>query len=1697
MKNREWRKRILALVLALLLMILPVSRQLGVLAKDQDKDAISKLEKDSEEEDQGKKDQDQAPDKKDKKDQDQTTDKMDGKDQEADKKDEKGREETADKKDEKEKNPSADKKDEKTEDGEDGGKDEEESDKSLEDRAKTEEEETKETDKDGQTGTDQEEDAGKQTDEKEEAGMKDASADEEDSSSGSDEVEANKEKKDTEEKKSEDDQGDGQDKEGTNDGKDQSDMEDDQEYPEITEFYIQSSDIYTKDKTKWYAACDKDSGKAHITFFVSCSTRDVASLTIRAVDKGRTREIKTEKTGGRGGGFRGYFDEEGSWEFTAIVTDLAGRTSRRTLSESSETICVIINNDRPELHISYDGTPYKKEDDKDNGSVYYGPGQDKLTITLKDPLASFADGEEYLPKINWTKSSDMDLKEEVDVGDTDYKLSCHLGQEGSCSFRVSYRSKNGNSPDTTDFFSNGQQQSIDDDAYQSRQIIIDHTPPELVSLNVIEGNNKRYSVDGHDCIFLDNSSSEEAWLELTLKEDHPVLSGMAMYSGNRRVELAGDVVGTEGGNTSLRYRFDISCWSHMDEGQYTLKPGEIKDRAGNVLSSTGNPLSLLAALRIVIDRTAPVLSVSYPDPVNMIEDSERLQENSTELFYKEKPLIRIGVQEENYIAGISDDDLSMKVNYKKTDESDTYDLLNELILSFTQEEKGQWTCLTAGLPDQEGHSWFSLSFKDPSGNSAIKKEGGEDFGRIYEKDEGSLYLSPVITLDSTDPVITTSFSKAANSVHAGRSFYQEPLIMTILIRDENFMGEGQGDDYFSLVRSAYDFDPATDDIKEDHPALTWFPGSTWDQGTYHDGIKQYRAELIIDEDWNYNFRADAADLSGNWAVTKTEQLTLDTHIPYISINDKENTKEADVLVQGAADWERVRFFDYQDYGYFHHNKVRVKVTAHDMTAGVRALRYRIIHEDGKSVHGLMTFDSQAGKQTTYINLLVDIKARIVIAPVDFSNWSGKEVNPRGLVTESEAFHKKHSSLEVKIKTTPTRTVGDMQYFNGPVEAEISMNDSHSGIEKYEYEAGKSLSGRKDYGGETGSSDKEGGKGGEITYSCLLHLSLPADKVNYSDKENPTLIRASFSDHAGYENHIRKSLVIDDKKPEISVSWTGLEATPDQIHYRSDRTALIQIKEHNFDESLVSWKIKKNKVVRIGSWKHQGDHHSCRVVFDQDGDDYLLDFDVADLSGNTASCPAQKIFCIDKTAPVISLSYDNNNVKNGRYYNNKRRAVITITEHNFRASDVKCNFKSRSLEGSRDIYSQAAWTGTGDQHKNVVPCVKDGEYSFKIDYTDLAGNHARTRITDSFIIDQTPPLVRIKGVKDGAVYKGTVAPVVEYQDEHLVEESTLIRLSGNKNGRIFNGQTAQTSLSQGKRIRWKDFKRVESVDDIYSLKVVVEDKAGNRNDNTVTVFTVNRFGSSYRLSKETDQLVNGENPYIVDPVPIEITEVNVSSLKEESVSIRNDNNEIIKLREGPDYSLLKKQDKYGWYEYTYQIKKENFANEGRYTVTIASVDQADNQMTNVSKDKQVRFVVDQTKPYGVITGLEEKVYKEDRHEIIIRADDNYALKEAELYVNGIKKKTYAPDDFLYGAGISEYLKQSNTVQRISLKLTDKAGNTRVILPHGNPLGSLITTSRFILMSRHIPLMAFIVLLLMAGLYLIKRFVKRRKNMERYG
>ena len=320
---------------------------------------------------------------------------------------------------------------------------------------------------------------------------------------------------------------------------------------------------------------------------------------------------------------------------------------------------------------------------------------------------------------------------------------------------------------------------------------------------------------------------------------------------------------------------------------------------------------------------------------------------------------------------------------------------------------------------------------------------------------------------------------------------------------------------------------------------------------------------------------------------------------------------------------------------------------------------------------------------------------------------------------------------------------------------------------------------------------------------------------------------------------------------------------------------------------------------------------------------------------------------------------------------------------------------------------------------------------------MAGNPANKIQTEKFVIDLTKPVCKITNVEDHAAYNGKVAPGIEYSDTNLDENQVTVKLVGNKVGNASYEKNAPVSIHNGRTVQWKDFARKDKVDDIYTMELTIKDKAGNESTDK-KVFSVNRFGSNYIFGTDTQALL--DKIYSNQEIPVEVREINVNSLKEKAISVKNEDNEITELQAGSDYTVTEGNDKYKWKEYRYVINGDVFAQESEYNVTLSSKDAAANEMNNVAKNKDIDFIIDKTNPTGIVSGLEESSYKEDSHKINVRAMDNYQLDEAVLYVDGSEYKTFASEDFQGDKGVEVTLDSKNKPQEIYLSLTDKAGNS---------------------------------------------------------
>lgn len=141
----------------------------------------------------------------------------------------------------------------------------------------------------------------------------------------------------------------------------------------------------------------------------------------------------------------------------------------------------------------------------------------------------------------------------------------------------------------------------------------------------------------------------------------------------------------------------------------------------------------------------------------------------------------------------------------------------------------------------------------------------------------------------------------------------------------------------------------------------------------------------------------------------------------------------------------------------------------------------------------------------------------------------------------------------------------------------------------------------------------------------------------------------------------------------------------------------------------------------------GDVYTATIDFTENAD-YTFDIKYTDRSGNVYDNYDKDEFTIDKIKPVISVTYDNNTCKNGNRFKADRTATITITEHNFIASDVVAKVKASGVEvDSYATYlaNDANWTHSGDVHTAVIKYTDEAHYEFSISCSDKAGNMSGT------------------------------------------------------------------------------------------------------------------------------------------------------------------------------------------------------------------------------------------------------------------------------------------------------------------------------------------------------------------------------------
>lgn len=848
-------------------------------------------------------------------------------------------------------------------------------------------------------------------------------------------------------------------------------------------------------------------------------------------------------------------------------------------------------------------------------------------------------------------------------------------------------------------------------------------------------------------------------------------------------------------------------------------------------------------------------------------------------------------------------------------------------------------------------------------------------------------------------------------------------------------------------------------------------------------------QAVVKDDGSYTLTVEVIDNAGNVYDTFTKTVYKDVESPVITgfkfnAEDYKEGSETDTTVEVT------------DYGFYFTKDTTVTVSAKDdsPSAGVKSITYYTVDIDsGKSEE--ITDPVNSNVEITF-EVKASFKGQIYAKATDnVLNTAADFVNPNSAIVEDDEKHGKENHIEFAKEQAKYKTSNGSDLYAENVPVEITVTDTYSGIRSIEwsvearYDTDNNQSGRVTVANDR-SMTYDDDWTQTRTEANLVYVMKKTITVN--NNSNDIVVNVKMTDRAGNTSEEKIIFSIDKTAPTIEVTYDN--NTPDETYtdfFKADRKATVKITERNFNKNDVVYKITNTDgtIPSLSDWTEHKDtanpdatYYTAEILYHADGD-YTFDISYADLAKNKAADFAQHKFTIDQTMPTVSVAYDNMSALNGNYYKSDRVATITIVEHNFDAARVTVIGTATDNGATVAFPVTSAWNDNGDTHTATIHYASDAKYSFDIEFNDKAGNSIADYTPEEFYVDKTAPTLEISGVADKSANNGTVAPVITFTDTNYNGNAISYTLTGVSNGKV-NYSSSISDIANGQRVTFADFEKIQKVDDIYILTATLTDMAGNETTKSIT-FSANRFGSVYDLA--TLEKIIGK--YLQNEEDVVFTETNVDSLKKGETKIKLTKNGTPKdLVEGTDYTVTETGGNGQWSQYKYTINKALFTDDGRYSISVYSVDAAGNINENIDETKkaEISFGVDKTKPVIVPIDFESDTqYPVEVKTVSVEIKDNLVLEGVKIYLNGSEIK-YNNDGETYTFDIPE----KNEKQNVRIVAVDAAGNEYELLVEN----FLVSTNLFVRWFNNTPLFIGSIagVVILCGAIVLLVMFKRKKS-----
>lgn len=1214
---------------------------------------------------------------------------------------------------------------------------------------------------------------------------------------------------------------------------------------------------------------------------------------------------------------------------------------------------ISINSTVPTIDISYDNNTANMV----NGVGYFN--SDRVAeIVITDRNSTFnPDGVEIdITAVNGegeeiTLDIDAMKGEWVSVNDK-HTLKLTFSQDGEYTYNVSYTNKADMEAANPNM----------EDSVSPFHFVIDKTAS---TASLTEGSNTWNRL--LEALTFGLYSSDKITLSASIKDEFTDECTVQYIIDDSAVQLTkAQLDGIEAGKW-LTYAGDITVDEDMKFAVYL----KVTDNAGNVIyvSSDG----------YIVDKTAPVVQLT-PDNADTMHNGVGV--------YTDDVNIAIKVTDPEPYAGID------TVEYWIT--ADGVETQREVLFDYTAESANQ--------ADRQ-HEFTDIIVVDSDKNNScdvrVYVAVKDMLGNVYTTTSDEAVR---LDIDVTNPVVNITYNNEPNQTLAGVGYYDVTRTATVVVTERTAHFD------FNDIKEAFVVTGKNingESVIEDYKTMFTNP-TTVEGETVNDAKHTFK--IVFSKDANYTLSVDYRDVVGNVSTvvdstaTTPYQFTVDTTKPVGSIS-----------VGKLGTWDKL--LTTLTFGLWSKDKIDVTASSSDVTSAVSV--YYIKTDSNKTMTTAELDKLTAWKPFSKLTVNSDEQFVIYLKLVDRAG-NTTYISSNGVVMDTTVPNVE--SIQPAITVTPQQPINGI--YNDDVAVSVTVKDTinngtYSGIKEIRY---KVLN--------LGTVTQEGvlfTAGAERTQAWNKANAIIVDKV--LNNSNDVVVKVYAVDNVGNEASKSASIKIDTTAPTIDVTYnnnTGETAFAESTYFKGNRVATITITERNFNPSDVILTVTNTDGVQpvLSGWTERksnvgnGDAttYTATLTYSADGD-YTFDIAYADQADNkctdvdygTSLAPTK--FTIDKTAPVIQVTYDNNEAQNGNYFAADRVATITVTEHNFEQSRIILALTATDDGVASTLPAVGEWRSNGDVHTLTITYANDSLYTFDFDYIDKAGNALTDIAQQSFYIDKTMPSLSISGITDESANNadGNIGFVITASDVNFdVFEPIITAFVKNESGEVksvnykLSDVGTESNVNNGKRFTVTNLE----ADGIYRITCTLTDKAGNeytevlleKEDgstyteqkaglDTLLSFSVNRYGSTYALDDNTTTLV--ENYYVqnVDNDLI-ITEVNADPLNDYKVTLNGE--ELVK---DTDYTVIEEYQDGKWYSYKYHINKSFFENDGEYTVVVSSKDKATNDSFSDVKDTRITFVVDRTAPVVSVTGLsEDGNYQTDSQKVtLVPTDDGGALK----------------------------------------------------------------------------------------------------------